>query len=103
MKRTKPGPLEADEADRLADLFKALGDPSRLALIDQLAREELCVHDLAARVGMEQSAVSHQLRLMRDRGLLERRRDGRHIYYALADGHVRDIFEFALEHAREDR
>lgn len=85
-------------AERLAATFKALGDPSRLMLVSLLATEELCVHEIAERLGREQSAVSHQLRVLRDRQLVRSRREGRHIHYTLADGHVRAIFDVALEH-----
>ncbi|MEQ8459345.1 MAG: metalloregulator ArsR/SmtB family transcription factor [Sandaracinaceae bacterium] len=90
--------LSQSEAERLARTFKALGDPGRLVLVSLLANEELCVHEIAERLGREQSAVSHQLRVLRDRQLVRTRREGRHIYYELADGHVRDLFEVALAH-----
>ena len=102
-KRRRVGRLGAEEAAELAALFKALGDPGRLKVVDRLAARERCVHELAEELGVEQSALSHQLRVLRDRGLVRTRREGRHIHYSLADGHVRDIFEFALEHAREAR
>ncbi|MCA9610302.1 MAG: helix-turn-helix transcriptional regulator [Myxococcales bacterium] len=86
------------EAERLANTFKALADPGRLVLLALLATDELCVHEIAERLEREQSAVSHQLRVLRDRQLVRARRDGRHIYYALADGHVRDLFEVAFAH-----
>ncbi len=91
------GPTEAAE---MAALFKPLSDPTRVALFSALAEGELCVHELAGHFGMEQSTVSHQLRTLRDRNLVSTRRQGRHIHYSLADTHVRDIFEFALEHLR---
>lgn len=102
MSEAEPGVLSQAEADQLARIFKALGDPGRLVLVSVLAREELCVHEIAERLGREQSAVSHQLRVLRDRQLVRTRREGRHIYYALADGHVRDLFEVAVEHVREE-
>src|SRR5688572_2252881 len=87
--------------DRLATVFRALGDPTRLHLLHALLDDELCVHDLATRLGLEQSAASHQLRVLRDQRLVRRRREGRHIYYALDDTHVRDLFTYALEHVQE--
>jgi len=92
--------LSEAEAVTLAALFKALSDPSRLILFSALADGEECVHELTDRHQMEQSAVSHQLRTLRNQNLVKTRRDGRHIHYSLADSHVRDVFTFALEHVR---
>lgn len=81
-----------------ADLFAILADPTRLRLVAALADRELCVCDLAATVGLSESAVSHQLRLLRARGLVRSRRDGRLVYYALDDEHVVGLYASALEH-----
>lgn len=98
---TAPGQtLNHDEADTLTSLFKALSDPSRLSLFSALADGEACVHELADRLGKEQSAVSHQLRILRNQNLVTTRRDGRHIHYCLTESHVRDVFTFALAHVR---
>jgi len=83
---------------RLADTFRALGDPTRIRIISLLVGDELCVCDLAAALGMSQSAVSHQLRMLRDLRLVCRRREGRHIFYTLDDEHVADLFRRSLEH-----
>src|SRR5687767_4645714 len=72
----------------LAELFAALGDPTRLRIVAALAAHELCVCDLAAAVGQTESAVSHHLRLLRELGLVQSRRDGRLVYYTLDDEHV---------------
>ena len=82
----------------LADLFGALADPTRMRMVAALHGRELCVCDLAAAVGQSESAVSHHLRLLRDRGLVRYRRDGRRTYYALDDGHVSAIYAQALDH-----
>ncbi|RIK38382.1 MAG: transcriptional regulator [Chloroflexi bacterium] len=82
----------------LAGLFDALGDPTRLRIVSALAAEELCVCDLSATVGLSQSAVSHQLRLLRSLGLVRGRRDGRMMYYALDDEHVRLLLAQGREH-----
>lgn len=82
----------------LADLFAALGDPTRLRIVAALAANELCVCDLAATVGQSESAVSHHLRLLRSLGLVRARRDGRRVYYAPADGHVAVLYGEALDH-----
>lgn len=90
--------LPVQAAFRLANLFKSLADPTRLRLVAQLVGGEQCVHELTEQLGISQSAVSHQLRLLHDRGIVGRRRDGRHIYYRLDDDHVRQLFERGREH-----
>ena len=87
--------------DDLADFFKMLSHPTRLKVIHALEREELCVCDLAAVLGMTESAVSHQLRLLRNMRLVRHRREGKLVYYALDDQHVRELYEAALEHLQE--
>ncbi len=82
----------------LADVFAALGNPTRLKILAALAGRELCVCDLAATVGQSESAVSHQLRLLRSLGLVRSRRDGRLVYYALDDAHVAALYGQALDH-----
>lgn len=84
----------------VSELFGALADPTRLRIVSALAERELCVGDLAATLGMSQSAVSHQLRVLRERGLVRARRDGRLSYYALDDEHVAGLFGQALDHVR---
>ena len=81
-------------------LFAALGDPTRLRLVAALAARELCVCDLAAALGMSQSAVSHQVRVLRQLGVVRPRRDGRRVYYALDDEHVSGFYTQALVHVR---
>lgn len=93
--------LDEDTAVALAALFKALADPTRVRLIAALVTHaELCVNDLTALLNMEQSAVSHQLRTLREWRLVRRRRLGRQIYYSLDDEHVRDLLLRSLEHVR---
>ncbi len=82
----------------LAEVFAALGDPTRLRIIAALAQNELCVCDLAASVATSESAVSHQLRGLRDLGLVRSRREGRLVYYALDDAHVTALYSQALDH-----
>ena len=93
----------ADAAVAMADLFRALGDPTRVRLIGALARGELCVCDLAATLGMKQSAVSHQLQLLRHLGLVRARRVGRVVYYALDDDHVVTLFRQGVDHVAHGR
>ena len=84
----------------LARTFQALSDPTRVRLISALTRAELCVCDLAAVLGMSQSAVSHQLRSLRDLRLVKSRREGREIFYTLDDEHIRELFELGLQHVQ---
>ena len=85
----------------LSDFFKVLGDSTRAKIMWALDEHELCVCDLAALLNMTKSAISRQLRALREANLVINRRDGKNIYYALADDHVRQIFEMGLEHIRE--
>ena len=85
-------------ATRLAETFKALADPTRIRIISALMKTELCVCDIAALLGISQSAISHQLKQMRDQRLVGTRKEGRIVYYSLDDDHIRDLFERGLEH-----
>jgi ArsR family transcriptional regulator len=93
--------LDEVSAVALAETFRVLGDTTRVRILDALAREEVPVCDLANALGLSQSAVSHQLRLLRSLRLVRSRRDGRHIYYALDDDHVVKLFTQGLEHVKE--
>lgn len=84
----------------LAEIFKALGDPTRVRILHALSERELCVCDLASLLDMTPSAVSHQLRLLRHLRLAKPRKAGRMVYYSLDDQHVVDLFRRGLEHAR---
>jgi ArsR family transcriptional regulator, lead/cadmium/zinc/bismuth-responsive transcriptional repressor len=99
--RAQAGLIRAEIAGLLAETFGALADPNRVRLISALLPGELCVCDLAAVLGMSQSAVSHQLRFLRTLRLVSARKDGRIVYYALADDHIRDLFQRGLEHIEE--
>lgn len=85
----------------LADFFKLFADETRLRILFALDTSEMCVCDIAAAVGMTKSAVSHQLRALRQSRLIKSRKSGKNVYYSLADSHVEDIIEKALEHAEE--
>ena len=93
-------PPEA-ELYRLSDFFKILGDPTRLRILFAIDRAPLCVCDIAELLGMTKSAVSHQLGILRRSDLVTCKRSGKNVFYELADEHVRDIIEKALEHIRE--
>ncbi len=91
-----------DEAfERAAGLFRAAGDVSRLKLLERLSDGEWCVTELAEAAGTGLSTVSQQLRLLRAERIVRRRRDGKHIYYSLADRHMSELVRSALEHAAE--
>jgi ArsR family transcriptional regulator len=95
--------LVAPDAVRgLADTFSALGDPTRVRILDALSHGELCVCDLAAVLGLSQSAVSHQLRLLRGIRLVRPRREGRIVFYSLDDQHIISIFRQTLQHVEEE-
>lgn len=85
----------------LAELYKMFGDSTRISILCALIDGEMCVGDIAALLGMGQSAISHQLRLLRSSGLVRSRRNGKTVYYSLADSHVHDIFSLGLEHVTE--
>ncbi len=93
----------ASEADcaGLAGIFKVLGDVTRVRILKALSIEELCVCDLAAVLDLTQSAVSHQLRLLRAARLVKYRKDGKVVYYSLDDDHVKTLFEQGLEHVQQ--
>ncbi|MEF9918992.1 MAG: metalloregulator ArsR/SmtB family transcription factor [Eubacterium sp.] len=85
----------------LAELFKVFGDSTRVRILCVLFESEMCVCDIAELLNMSQSAISHQLRVLKQAKLLKNRRDGKTIYYSLADDHVRTIFNQGLEHINE--
>ncbi|MDO4281906.1 MAG: metalloregulator ArsR/SmtB family transcription factor [Peptococcaceae bacterium] len=97
----KNNALDTSVLERLAELFKALGDPTRVRILWALSMHEMCVCELAEALDMTQSAVSHQLRLLRTAKLISNRREGRSIYYSLADAHVSLLFSQGLEHVQE--
>ena len=85
----------------LADLFRVFGDSTRIKILYALHDNELCVQDIANAVQLSQSAVSHQLRVLKDTKLVRFRRDGKTVYYALDDDHVRSILSLGMEHIEE--
>jgi DNA-binding transcriptional ArsR family regulator len=99
--RLKRALLGESSVVALAETFKVLGDITRVRLLDALSRAELCVCDLAALLGLSESAVSHQLRLLRGMRLVRPRRDGRLVYYTLDDQHIIGLFAQGLEHVEE--
>ena len=95
------GCLELEKAQRMAEFFSMLGDPNRLRIISILARQELCVCDIAASLEMSESAVSHQMRILRTMRLVKYQKRGRKVYYHLHDRHVLDLYSSVAEHLDE--
>jgi DNA-binding transcriptional ArsR family regulator len=89
------------ELNWLASIYKVLGDPSRLKIVMTLRNVEMCVCDLAAFLGLTESAISHQLRRFKDLALVKSRREGQVIYYSLDDEHVAELLNIGLEHVKE--
>jgi ArsR family transcriptional regulator len=98
-RRAPPRPPADAALERAAALFRAVGDVARLRLLHVLADDEWCVSELAAQTGTKLSTLSQQLRLLHAERIVERRRDGKHVYYRLADAHVRELVGAAIEHA----
>jgi DNA-binding transcriptional ArsR family regulator len=93
--------IPARDVDGLTEIFRVLGDPTRVRILDVLSRDELNVGDIANRLGVTESAVSHQLRLLRNTRIVRSRRVGRMIFYALDDRHVLGLFRQGLKHVQE--
>ena len=94
--------MPSDETlSNMADFFKVFGDFTRIRILCALFEHEMCVCDIAELLSMNQSAISHQLRILKQAALVKNRRDGKTIYYSLADDHIKMIFNCALEHIEE--
>lgn len=99
----REGLLPSETVAPLAETFRLLGDATRVRILDALSHGELCVCDLAALIGLSESAVSHQLRQLRGMRLVRPRRAGRLVFYALDDQHIMSLFEQGLRHVQEGR
>jgi len=99
--RVKPDMPDEETLYDLAELFKVFGDSTRIRILYVLFEAEVCVCDIAEVLNMSQSAISHQLRVLKQSRLVRSRRDGKTVYYSLADDHVRDIIGQGLEHVEE--
>ncbi|MGZ4951925.1 MAG: ArsR/SmtB family transcription factor [Halobacteriota archaeon] len=95
--------LDDQLVEDAAEVFRVLGDPTRMRLLYALAQRELCVCDLSAVLDMTQSAISHQLRVLRSARLVRHRKVGKIVYYSLADAHVVQLMEIGVDHARESQ
>ena len=85
----------------LSDFFKVMSDSTRMRIMAALDNEEMCVCDLSEVLGMTKSAISHQLKVLKDSGLVKFRRDGKNVFYTLKDDHVKTILEMGIEHIKE--
>jgi DNA-binding transcriptional ArsR family regulator len=92
--------LAEETVARLAETFKILGEPTRVKILDVLAKREMCVCDLAKTLNMGQSAISHQLRILRGARLVKYRKEGKEAWYSLDDGHIMALFSQGLEHVK---
>ena len=95
--------MRASDVATVAETFRMLGDPTRIRILDALGEGELCVGDLARIVGQSESAVSHQLRLLRTMRLVRARREGRQAYYAVDDHHILELLHQARTHVEEEK
>ncbi len=91
----------AEKLQELADFFKVFGDSTRIRILCILVRKEMCVCDLAQTLDMTQSAISHQLRILKQMKLATNRREGKTVFYSLADGHIKTIINQGMEHIQE--
>ncbi len=92
---------DKETLEQIAELFKGFADPTRVRILTLLQQRELCVTDIAEAVELTQSAVSHQLRMLKQMHLIKFRREGKNIWYSLADDHVKTILQMGLEHVLE--
>lgn len=93
--------VEEDIVDKLAEFFKVFGDSTRIKILNALLSSEMCVCDIAALLSMTQSAISHQLRILKQSRLVKYRREGKVVYYSLDDEHIKQIFDQGLVHVKE--
>ena len=95
--------LKSYDIDKISKLFKAISDPTRIKILFALKSHELCVCDISVILNMSQSAISHQLKILKDEDLVRSRKDGKTRFYRLADFHVHTLFTQAIEHIHEDK
>lgn len=102
IERIKANMPDDDTLIDVAELFKVFGDSTRIKILSALSGGELCVCDISTAVGMTSSAVSHQLKILKNAELVSFRRDGKTVFYSLADGHVNTILNQGFEHINEE-
>lgn len=93
--------LKEEDLEKVSHLFKVISDPTRIKILFALEKTELCVCDISVILNMTQSAISHQLKVLKDANLVNNRREGKTMFYQLADDHVHQIFNQALTHINE--
>lgn len=93
--------IDEDKIIDMAELFKVFGDSTRMKIISALLKDELCVGEISAITNSTQSAISHQLRVLKQSKLVKYRKDGKTVYYSLDDDHIYKIYKLALEHIKE--
>jgi len=103
LERVQDAMPDDDTLCDVAEMFKVFGDVTRTKILSALFESELCVCDITQIVKMSMSAVSHQLRILRQTKIVKSRRCGKEVYYSLDDGHIAQIYRLALEHLREER
>lgn len=101
-KEAKEQTLESQKSQKLSRIFKVLGDSTRVKILCALKGADLCVHDLSVLLGVSQSAISHQLRKLRDSRIVKYRKEGRTVFYSLDDEHVEKLLEMGIKHAKEE-
>lgn len=101
--RAREAMPDQEDLVHLAEFFKVFGDPTRIKILSSLAEGEMCVCDIAYLLGMTQSAISHQLRTLKQARLVKNRKDGKVVYYSLDDEHVKEIINQGLVHISEGR
>lgn len=94
--------IDGIAATHVAEIFKALADPTRVRMISLLVAADVCVGDLCLALGMSQPAVSHHLKVLRLLRIVRARKEGQHVFYSLVDEHVSGLYQQALEHARHE-
>ncbi|HAJ78806.1 MAG TPA: transcriptional regulator [Fibrobacteres bacterium] len=101
VKKAKKGMPSAEALYEASDFFRILGDSNRFSILWALSREEMCGCDIGALLNMTQSAVSHQMRVLRQARLVRHRRDGKMVYFSLDDDHIKKVLETGMEHTLE--
>lgn len=99
--KVKKNMLNEEVLLMMADFYKAFSDSTRVKIIDAIYENELCVCDISVLLNMTKSAVSHQLKYLREMNLIKARKSGKEVYYSLADKHVKEVFEISKEHILE--
>ena len=94
-------PNSPDQAQLMAEFFALLADANRLRILELVAAQEICVHEIAAAIGMTEAAVSQQMRYLRSNRIVTHEKRGRHVYYQLADRHIIEIYQLVTEHLQE--